>query len=218
MPLSLPRYGGGDDPGGDPGDQPDGDPPAGGQPDPSGSDKGFPEGTAVKDMTPEQQAAYYRFHNRKAEGQLSAFKGVTPKQVQDMQAELEGLRDKQLTADQKAIKDAEKAGRAAADAEWAPRLQTAQLRSIAGEVLKGDELESWMFGRNAAAFAGDDGEIDREKVMGILTAKYGGDEGQQPGNQPPPVWGQHSGGSGAPPAKPGEAGLAAAQKRFKTTT
>lgn len=181
-----------------------------------GSDKGFPDNTAVKDMTAEQQAAYYRFHNRKAENTLASFKGVTPQQVQEMQTELESLRDKQLTADQKAIKDAEKAARAAADAEWKPKLQTAQLRAIAGEVLKGDELESWMYGRNPAAFANDQGDIDREKVMGHLAPKGGGQNDQQQSNNSGQQrdWGQHSGGSGGAALKPGANGLAAAEKRF----
>lgn len=186
-----------------------------------GSDKGFPDNTAVKDMTAEQQAAYYRFHNRKAENTLAGFKGVTPQQVQEMQAELEGLRDKQLSADQKAIKDAEKAARAAADAEWKPKLQTAQLRAIAGEVLKGDDLESWMFGRNPAAFADDQGDIDREKVMAHLAPKgTGGQNGQQQSNQGQQRdWGQHSGGAGGAALKPGANGIAAAEKRFgKQTT
>lgn len=190
-----------------------------GQQQSGGSDKGFPDSTPVKDMTAEQQAAYFRFHNRKAENQLASFKGVTPQQVQDMQAELDGLRDKQLSADQKAVKDAEKAARLAADAEWMPKLQTAQLRAIAGEVLKGDELESWMFGRNPAAFANDQGEVDREKVMGHLTATGGGQNDQQQSNGQQRDWGQHSGGAGGSLLKPGANGLAAAEKRFgKATT
>ena len=181
-----------------------------------GSDKGFPDNTAVKDMTAEQQAAYYRFHNRKAENTLAGFKGVTPQQVQEMQTELEGLRDKQLSADQKAIKDAEKAARAAADAEWKPKLQTAQLRAIAGEVLKGDDLESWMFGRSPAAFANDQGDIDREKVLAHLAPKGGGQNDQQQSNNSGQQrdWGQHSGGAGGAALKPGANGIAAAEKRF----
>jgi hypothetical protein len=182
-----------------------------------GADKGFPENTPVKDMTVEQQAAYYRYHNRQADNKLSAFKGVTPQQVQEMQQRLDQFENAQLTADQKAIKDAQKAAREAADAEWRPKLQTAQLRSIASEVLKGDQLNAWLAGMNPAAFAGENGDIDQEKVMGHLTAAFGvsgQDQQQQSGNghQQPPAWGQQSGGTGAP-SRPGEAGKAAAIRR-----
>lgn len=184
-----------------------------------GADKGFPENTPVKDMSVDQQAAYFRYQNRQTDNKLAAFKGVTPQDVSTMQQELEALRTKDMTAADKAIKDAEKAARAAADADWQPKLQTAQLRAVASEVLKGDELESWMFGRNPAAFANDNGDIDPEKVMGILTAAAGGgQQGQQSGNgqQQHRSWGQTSGGTGAP-AQPGEAGKAAVARRHGTT-
>lgn len=172
-------------------------------------------------MTEAQQAAYYRFQNRQTDNKLSAFKGVTPQDVSAMQQELDTLRTKDMTASEKAVKDAEKAARIAADADWLPKLQTAQLRGIASEVLKGDQLEAWMFGRNPAVFANENGEIDQEKVMGHLTAAFGagGQDQQQSNNgRQAPAWGQQSGGAGAPPVRPGEAGKAAAAKRFGTTT
>jgi hypothetical protein len=183
-----------------------------------GSDKGFPESTPVKDMTVDQQLAYYRYQNRQSDNKLGAFKGVTPQQVQQQQEELEALRNEKLTTDQKAVKEADKAARAAADAEWLPRLQTAQLRSVAGELLKGDELESWMFGRNPAAFANDNGDIDADKVKSILTASAaGGGQQQQSNGQQQRAWGQTSGGTQVL-AQPGAGGQAAAAKRFGTTT
>jgi hypothetical protein len=188
-----------------------------------GSDKGFPENTPVKDMTVDQQAAYYKWQNRQTDNKLGAFKGVTPEQVQTMAQELETLRAKDMTASEKAVKDAEKAARAAADADWRPKLQTAQLRSIASEVLKGEQLTAWLSGVNPAAFANEHGDIDQEKVTGYLAATFGvgGQDQQQQSNngrQQPPAWGQHSGGAGTPPAKPGAGGLAQAEKRFGKPT
>lgn len=186
------------------------------------SDKGFPENTPVKDMTVEQQAAYFRYQNRQTDNKLSAFKGVTPEQVQQLQQENETLKNEKLSADQKAIKEAEKAARTAADADWRPKLQTAQLRAIASDVLKGDQLNAWLAGMNPAAFANENGEIDQEKVMGHLTAAFGvGDQGQQQqyrnGQRAAPSWGQQSGGTGMP-ARPGEAGRAAVAQRHGTKT
>jgi hypothetical protein len=187
-----------------------------------GTDKGFPENTPVKDMTEAQQAAYFRYQNRQTDNKLAAFKGVKPEDVSAMQQELEALRAKDMTASEKAVKDAEKAARAAADAEWRPRLQTAELRSIASEVLKGDQLNAWLAGMNPAAFANDNGEIDQEKVMGHLTAAFGvgGQDQQQQSNngrQQPPAWGQTSGGTGSV-TRPGEAGRAAVAKRHGVKT
>ncbi|WP_161967060.1 hypothetical protein [Mycobacterium marinum] len=188
-----------------------------------GTDMGFPAETPVKDMSVEQQLAYYKHQNRQADNKLSAFKGVTPQQVQQMQQQLDEQANAKLSADQKAVKDAEKAARAAADAEWRPKYQASELKSLASQVLKGEQLKSFMAVTDPAKFAGEDGEIDEEKVMGHLTAIFGADggQGQQPGNggqqqHQQPSWGQHSGGTGGQ-IRPGEAGRAEAAKRFKTT-
>ncbi len=177
-------------------------------------------------MTDGQRAAYYKHHNRQAEGKLSAFRGVTPEQVLQLQQENESLRNDKLSADEKALnaatKKAEEDARAAADAEWRPKYQASELKSLASQVLKGEQLTSFMAVTDPAKFAGEDGEIDEEKVMGHLTAIFGGtgqQQGQQSGGgqQQQPSWGQHSGGAGAP-VRPGQAGKAAAEKRFGTKT
>jgi hypothetical protein len=185
------------------------------------ADKGFPENTPVAEMSAEQRANYYKHYNRQADNKLAAFKGVTPEHVQQMQSRLDELEGAQLSASDKAIKDAQKAAREAADAEWRPKLQAAQLRGIVGQVLKGEELNSWMFGRDPSAFANANGDIDEEKVMGHLTASHGGQNRQNGNGQQPPrqqqVWGQQAGAAGVgviPAQQPGQAGLAEAQKRF----
>lgn len=185
---------------------------------PSEPDKGFPENTPVAQMTETQKAAYYKHQNRKAEGRLEQFKGVTPEQIQQILEENENLKAAQMSASEKAVNDAAKQAakeaREAADAEWRPKLQSQQLRAIAGSVLKGDQLNAWLSGMNPAAFASDTGEIDEEKVMGHLTAAFGvGGDRQQPPGQQRRDWGQYSGGSQIP-SKPGEAGAAEAAKRF----
>ena len=63
-----------------------------------------------------------------------------------------------------------------------------------------------------AKFAGENGEIDEEKVKGHLNALFGAAQQQQQRQ-----WGQHSGGTGAP-TTPGAAGKAEAQKRFGAKT
>ena len=187
------------------------------------ADRGFPENTPVAAMSDEQRANYYRFQNRQTDNKLAAFKGVTPKQVEAMQSELETLRNEKLSADEKAVKEAtQKAqadAKAAADAEWRPKYLASQLKSLAAGVLSDPEqLASFMAVTDAGKFAGEDGEIDEDKVIGHLTALFGGGGGSKVGQpQQRPNWGQHSGGNTAS-TRPGDAGRAAAAKRFGTST
>lgn len=187
---------------------------------PVDSDKGFPADTPVADMTTDQQAAYYKFQNRQADNKLHAFNGFTPQDVASMWSRLEELEGEKLNADQRALKDATttaaQQARAEAEAELLPKYQAAQLKSAAAQVIKDKvQLESFMAITDPAKFAGEDGEIDEDKVVGHLTAIFGGQ--QQNDGQQQRSWGQNSGGTHIS-AKPGEAGAAAAAKRFGTTT
>lgn len=195
-----------------------GQPPAGSAPD----GRGFPENTPIASMTEGERAAYYKFQNRQTDNKLAAFNGVTPEQVTQMAAELESLRGEKLTADEKAIKAAtDKAAaeaRAAAEAELRPKLDQATVRSIAAQFLTPDQLSAFVGTVNPAAFYGDGGDIDTEKVIGHLTALFG-TAGTAKSDPAPQYrsWGQYSGGNGAP-STPGSAGIAEAQKRFGTKT
>lgn len=176
-------------------------------------------------MTDAQKAAYYKHQNRQTDNKLSAFKGVTPEQIAALQQENEELKNAQLSASDKAIKEAatKAAGeaKAAADAGWSVKYLTSELKSLAASVITDKEqLAAFMAVTDPAKFAGNGGEIDEEKVMGHLTALFGGaanKNGQQQPNGQQRAWGQHSGGTGTP-LKPGEAGMAAAAKRFGTQT
>lgn len=186
------------------------------------ADRGFPENTPIASMTDAERANYYKFQNRQTDNKLSAFNGVTPEQVSQMAADLEAMRTEKLSADEKAIKAAtDKAAaeaRAAAEAELRPKLDQAEVRSIAAQFLTGDQLSAFIATVNPASFYGDNGGIDTEKVVGHLTALFGGGKaGAAPAQQVHRSWGQYSAGTGAP-ITPGSAGIAEAQKRFGTKT
>lgn len=71
-------------------------------------------------------------------------------------------------------------------------------------------------GLNPSAFYADNGEVDTEKVTSHLTAMFG--TGQHtPAASPPRSWGQYSVSTPAG-SRPGEAGKAAAARRFGTTS
>ncbi|WP_136032462.1 hypothetical protein [Microbacterium sp. PF5] len=72
---------------------------------------GFPANTPVKEMTPEQQAAYWQDKARKHEDRVKAFGGKTPEEIAQLQAELDAARTASQTAEEKAIQDAKQEGR-----------------------------------------------------------------------------------------------------------
>jgi hypothetical protein len=88
-----------------------------------------------------------------------------------------------------------------------PPTSTQQLREIAGKVLDGDALDSFVAVADPKKFAGENGDVDETKVMGALTGLFAG--GQQPQHR---NWGQ---GTGQPAGGPrGESARAALAKRF----
>jgi hypothetical protein len=64
-----------------------------------------------------------------------------------------------------------------------------KLRTIAGQVLNGSALDSFVEGALMSAFTNEAGEVEEEKVMGHLTAIHAAALPQQPPRQ----WGQSSG-------------------------
>jgi hypothetical protein len=87
-----------------------------------------------------------------------------------------------------------------------PPTSTQQLRDVASQVLSGDQLDSFMAYADPKRLAGENGDIDEQRVMGHLTALFG--TGQRSGA---PQYGQHS---GQPPAgRPGDEARAALERR-----
>lgn len=174
------------------------------------ADRGFPEATPLSEMNAEQRAAYWQHYARKHEDTVKSF-GLTPQQVNELQAEVEALRGDKLTADEKALKAAREDAAAAATAELMPKLLAADVKALASGVISGDQLKTFMSVVNPAAFTGADGQIDESKVMTALTGMFGAQTAQAPAQR----WqnaGQYA--SPPPPGRPGEAGLAEAARRF----
>lgn len=187
---------------------------------PAAPETGFPADVPLEQMTEPQRTAYWKHHARKHESAVKAYK-LTPQQVADLQAKAEALETEKLSADEKALaaakKEAADAAAAAAKGEFLPKLQRAEVKSIAAEILKGDALKTFLSVVDPSAFVGEDGEIDESKVMGALTGMFGAPTPQHQG----PRW--QNAGQYAPPAPgptPGAAGRAEAQKRSgkKTNT
>lgn len=130
MSMSLDSEGGGS---GAPNPKPDED---------AGKQKGpdFPADTAVKDMTPEQQAAYWKHHAQKHENRVKAYGGVTPEQALKAAEDQEEARKKALSETDRAVEDARTAARNEVLTEAAKReADTALKLALRGRVIDGEK-------------------------------------------------------------------------------
>lgn len=99
---------------------------------------GFPSDTAVKDMTPEQQAAYWKHHAQKHENRVKAYGGVTPEQARKAAEDLEEVRRKSLSDTERAIEEARDTARQEVTAEAAKReAATALKMALRGRTIDG---------------------------------------------------------------------------------
>lgn len=176
--------------------KPHADPPA---------DKGFPENTPIAEMTVEQQLAYFKHHDRRKAGILSAFDGVKPEDVKAMRDRLAELERGQMDASEKALVDARAEADTAARADEAGKWGQKLLESVTKAVLDKEQADSFLAIASADKFIAD-GEFDVDGLIGHLTGMFGT-------KQPPEQrqWGQNG---TTPPAKSArEEGLAEARRR-----
>lgn len=163
-------------------------------------------------MTDAQKAGYWQHYARKHETANKAY-DMTPQEVADLKAKFETLETEKLTADEKALKQAQTqaadATRTELEAQYRPKIQGLQVKAIASTILTGDQLASFCEIANPAALVGTDGEVDESKVMGALTAMFG----QAPQSPPVQRW-QNAGQHSAPPPR-GNAATDQANQQLK---
>lgn len=142
--------------------------------DDSGKPKGseFPADTAVKDMTPEQQAAYWKYQSRKHEDRVKAYGNVTPDQALKAAEDQEEARKKALSDSDRAIEEAVERTRKESATTAANGVADAALRmALRGRVIDGalafnrpsfvndgvadlDALEAWVDANSTPAGGG----------------------------------------------------------------
>ncbi|MFC8945917.1 hypothetical protein [Streptomyces rochei] len=160
-----------------------GDPNAGQGGDQGGQQSGQPG--SGSDDTPDWEAKYREAteHSRKWE-----------KRAKENTSELEKLRQAQMTDQEKAVAEAEKAGRTAAAAEYGQRLAAAEFRAAvaAAGIDLGEAAEFIDVNR----FVGEDGDVNVAAIKSAVTkfakiagpkgpGRSGGDLGGGSGQQPP---------------------------------
>lgn len=126
------------------------------------SDKGFPPQTKIADMTPEQQAAYWKFQSRKHEGNVTnlrqeldkrpaAPKPTEPPAAPKTDAPLDAAElRKQILAEIKK--------------EQAPELVRSQFEGLIGDRLPEATRDAILEDLNLNNFVKEDGSLDKERI------------------------------------------------------
>ena len=176
-------------------------------------DLGFPAETPVKDMTIDQQAAYWKHQSRKHEERSKAFDGLTPEALTALRekADQHDALERELMSDKdKAIAEAEDRATQATTARFAEKLVRAEFKSAAAGRLDGDRLNNILAPLDLTKFLDKNGDVDEAKVATYV-------DSVAPKAAAPAPRGPSATGLGKVPHTPGERGAqgrAMAEKRF----
>jgi len=171
----------------DPDDDDDDDGDDDGDGEPKLNEHGFPDKTPWKQMKPEHQAAYWRHQSKRHETRANAV-GDYDK----VKAELDGLKAKHQTADEKAAEEAktqtEQAARADERAKLAPKLVAAEFKTVAAGHMPTEQVEALIAGVHAPNFLTADGEVDTDKVTEFLEPFMQDDDGDDEDSKRKKKW------------------------------
>ncbi len=181
------------------------------------ADKGYPADTAVADMKPEEQLAYWKFQAKKHE---TAWKGkagdLTPETVAALQKRIADMDAANLTDTEKALAEAKEAGRAEALAESGTKtIQTlidARVVAVGLDKTKDVDTIETVNALDFTKFIDENNSVDAVRLMKVLDRlvplKGVGN------NSSWPATGQGNRNTGAASAK--DAGKSEAARRFGT--
>jgi len=125
---------------------------------------GYPLNTPVKDMTPEQQAAYWRAQAKKHEKAVRAFGRFRPEQVKEMAERLREIEDAQKSEAERLAERLAEVERRAREAELAKaRLLAASAHSVPASLVErlAGETEEEILEAAEALAEGIDAEVER---------------------------------------------------------
>lgn len=133
--------------------------------------RGFPEGTALEQMTSEQQAAYWKYHSRKHEDEAKAYRGLgmTADEIKDLKARADKQAYDLSTEHEKKVADAKKEADAAARAETMPEVISAKLEAAAARAgVSEEDLAKVLQFADTSKLLGTDGKVDTDKVKAFI--------------------------------------------------
>jgi hypothetical protein len=130
------------------------------------NDQGFPENTSWRDMSLEQQVAYWQAQSRKHEGRVKQMGDYDDLKTQA--GEYAKLVEASKTEQEKAIDAAAKEAREATLKEVGSRLVDAQFTVAAAGRLDAERLAALLDGVDRTRFMKDDGTADADKVKSFV--------------------------------------------------
>lgn len=131
----------------------------------------FPAETKIADMTPAEQAAYWKHQSRKHEAEAKAHADYD-----ELKAKLEADRKKSMTDTERALEDAKAQARAEAIAEYTKKAKDS-LKSTARGILESRASKSKAIDfLDFDKFITDDGEIDLEAISDFAGILEGSDD------------------------------------------
>lgn len=162
-------------------------------------------------MTAEEQANYWKFHDRRKTDRLKAYGDITPEQALQWKQEAEDARRNSMQPDERALEDARTQAAAAATqaaaAQWAPRLA----EQVVGQFVTDEQRrKDVLAGIDPMRFV-KDGQFDTDALIGHLTGLSAAFGGNGSGEYQPRQWGQS--GDRPPPPRQSDEGLAEARRR-----
>lgn len=134
--------------------------------DPTGGsgDRGYPRDKALKDMTADEQAAYWKFHAQKWEGVAR-----DRKDYPQIKKELDSIKRSQMTDQERAIEEARSEARAEALQEAGTQLVEARLTGLLeGRGLEEQDIQNRLQFVDLSKFLTSDGEVDTDLVSSFL--------------------------------------------------
>lgn len=186
---------------------------AGGQQ--SGGDagsNGYPADTPIAEMTPAEQAAYWKAQSRKHESRVKAL--GTPEEIRawkDASAELDKLRKANMGDQERAVAEAREQAAADTARKFAGQLVAAEFRAATAGRVQAEELTDVLDSLDLTKFLTEDGSVNVEKVNQLAARITGeGDGGARRGA---PAAFPYIGQGRRPTSSPN--GLAAGQAAFE---
>jgi hypothetical protein len=125
-------------------------------------DNGFPAGTPLEQMTPDQQIAYWKHYSRQHEATAKARADYDA--IKAKADELDQYKAANATEHEKAVKAAADAARAQALQETTPRLVAAEFRAATAGRLTPEQLASALEPLDMSKFLDPTGNVDTAKV------------------------------------------------------
>jgi hypothetical protein len=149
-----------------------GQPPPGGSPTPASSDKGFPEGVPLEQMTAEQREAYWKHYARQHEQRNKDLLQLAGGSYDDLKAKLEGydqLRQQQQTEQERAVETAKAEGRNEGRRQAASQMVDEHVRAaVSAGRLSQQQADVLLEGLDRTAYVDQNASVDADKVKTLI--------------------------------------------------